>query len=92
MAEYTILSETQISVYQTPTTRVKQQVITYQAPGLAPRTVWIDSLTLPDIKYQIDNPGKSVPANVQAEGDKVRRAAFDADMAKISKTTAPRRI
>ena len=92
MAEYTILSEQSIEVYRTPGNKVRQQVITYQAEGFAPRTVWLDSSTLPDVVYQLANPGKAVPANVQAAGDAMRRAAFDADIAKIKASAPPRRI
>ena len=92
MAEYSILSEQQIETYKTPTEKIKQQVITYQTTGLAPRTVWLDSASLPDIAWQTKNPGKPVPADLQQQGDKVRRAAFDADVAKIAKAAPARKI
>ncbi len=92
MAEYTILSELSIEVYRTPGNKIRQQVITYQTEGFAPRTVWLDSSLLPDVVYQLANPGKGIPADIQAKGDAVRRAAFDADIAKIKLAAPPRKI
>ena len=87
-----ILSENQIEVYSTPGTRVKQQVITYLAEGLAPRTIWIDTPKLPDTAYALANPGKTVPKDLQTQGDALRRAAIEADIAKISKAPSARKI
>jgi hypothetical protein len=67
-------------------------VITYQATGLAPRTIWVNSDQLPDIAYQAKNPGKPVPADVQAAGDKIRRTLIEADIAKIAKVSPSRKI
>lgn len=87
-----ILSETEIEVFNSPTTSIKQRVITYQAPGLAPRTVWIDSPKLPDIVWSKDNPGKTVPSDIQAKGDALRRAMIEADINKVAKVQGPRSI
>lgn len=92
MAEYTIMSEQQIETYKTPTQKVQMTVITYQSPGLAPRTVWIESSTLPDVVYKLGNPGKSIPADLQSKGDMIRKANFDADIAKVAKAAPPRKI
>ena len=87
-----ILSENQIEIYNTPSTRIKQQVITYLAEGLAPRTVWIDSVNLPDVAFALANPGKTVTKELLAKGDTARRAAIEADIAKIGKAPAARKI
>ena len=87
-----ILSENQIEVYNTPGTRIKQQVITYLAEGLAPRTIWLDSVKLPDTAFVLANPGKTVPKNLQDQGDALRRAAIEADIARIGKVPAARKI
>ena len=90
--DISILSETEIEIYTTPEKRVKQRVITYQVEGFAPRTLWLDSEKLPDAAYQLKNPGKTVPADIQAKGDQVRRAAIEADIARLQKTAQPRKI
>ena len=87
-----ILSENQIEVYSTPGQRIKQQVITYLAEGLAPRTIWLDSVKLPDTAFALTNPGKTVTKDLQDKGDALRRAAIDADIAKIGKAPGPRKI
>ena len=87
-----ILSENQIEVYSTPGQRIKQQVITYLAEGLAPRTIWLDSVKLPDTAFALANPGKTVPKDLQDKGDALRRAAIEADIAKIGKAPQPRKI
>jgi hypothetical protein len=87
-----ILSENQIEVYNTPGTRIKQQVITYLAEGLAPRTIWLDTVKLPDTAFALANPGKTVPKDLLAQGDALRRAAIEADISKISKAPAARKI
>jgi hypothetical protein len=92
MQEIQVLSETEIEVYSTPDKKVKQKVITYLAPGLAPRTLWIDSDKLPDAAWQKANPGKPVPADIQAKGDAVRRAAIEADIKMRSQAPQPRKI
>ena len=90
--ELSILSEHEIEVYTTPDKRVKQRVVTYLAEGFAPRTIWLDSEKLPDAAWQLKNPGKPVPADVQAKGDAVRRAAIEADLAKLQQVAQPRKI
>jgi hypothetical protein len=92
MADITILSENQIETYSTPGTKIKQQVITYLSPGLAPRTIWLDSVKLPDTAFALANPGKPIPKDVQAAGDALRRAAIEADIAKIAKAPTARKI
>ncbi len=92
MAEISILSEHEIEVYTTPDKRVKQRVITYQVEGFVPRTLWIDSDKLPDAAYALKNPGKPVPADVQAKGDAVRRAAVEADISRLKQAPQPRKI
>lgn len=92
MAEIQILSENQIEVYSTPDKRVKQEVITYLVDGMAPRTLWLDSAKLPDVAFALVNPGKPVPANLITQGDALRRAAIEADIARISKAPQPRKI
>jgi len=92
MAEISILSEHEIEVYATPDRRVKQRVIIYQVEGFAPRTLWVDSDKLPDAAYILKNPGKPVPPDVQARGDAVRRAAAEADIARIKQAPGPRKI
>ena len=90
--DITILSENQIEVYSTPGNRIKQQVITYLAEGLAPRTIWLDTVKLPDTSFALANPGKAVPADLVAKGDALRRAAIEADIARIGKAPQPRKI
>lgn len=90
--EIEILSEHEIEVYTTPEKRVKQRVITYKVEGLAPRTLWLDSEKLPDAAYQLKNPGKAVPADIQAKGDAVRRQAIEADIARLKELPQPRKI
>ncbi len=90
--EISILSEHEIEVYSTPDKRVKQRVITYQVEGFAPRTLWLDSEKLPDVVWQKTNPGKPVPADVQAKGDALRRAAIEADIARLKTAPQPRKI
>lgn len=90
--EISILSETEITVYPTPGTAVKQRVITYQAEGLAPRIIYIDAPKLPDVVYAQANPGKTVPADVQGKGDAIRRAAIEADIKKAASMPGPRKI
>ena len=92
MAEIRILTEIQIETYRNPNERIKQQVITYQYDTLAPRTIWIDAAVLPDVAYELKNPGKPVPADVRAQGDKARRERIEAEIAKISQATKPRTI
>lgn len=92
MVEYSILTEQRLEIYKDVSTKVWQRVITYQTEGFAPRTVWIDEDHLPDAVYAAKNPGKPVPADLQAQGDKIRRAAFDADIAKIKNSPQPRKI
>jgi len=92
MAEISILSESQIETYQTPDRKVRQQVITYQVASMAPRTVWVDAEKLPDVVYRAANPGKAVPADVQSKGDQVRRAAIEAEIAKITAGPGARKI
>jgi len=92
MADYTILSEQRLEIYKDINTKIWQRVITYQAEGFAPRTVWIDESALPDAVWQLKNSGKTVPSDIQAQSDKIRRAYFDADIAKIKSTPAPRKI
>lgn len=90
--EFSILSEHEIEIYSSPDVKVKQRVITYQAEGLAPRTIWLDAPTLPDAVYQAKNPGKAVPAEIQAKGDALRRAAMEADIARVKSMPGPRKI
>lgn len=90
--EISIIAEHEIEVYTTPDKRVKQRVITYQVEGFAPRTLWLDSEKLPDAAYALKNPGKPVPADIQAKGDSVRRAAIEADIAELQKAAQPRKI
>jgi hypothetical protein len=90
--EISVLSENEIETYSTPDRKVKQRVIVYQAEGLAPRTLWIDSEKLPDVAWQLKNPLKPVPADVQAKGDAVRRAACEADIARLKQVPPPRKI
>jgi len=90
--EISIVSEVQINTFKGPGLPTKQQVITYQAEGLAPRTVWVDTDKIADVQFLMTNPGKTVPADVQAKGDAVRRAAIEADIAKIKGTKGPRKI
>ena len=90
--EIKILSEPEIEIYATPDKKIKQRVMTYQAEGYAPRTIWIDSDKLPDIVYQAKNPGKPVPADIQAKGDALRRAAAEADIAKLKEAPQSRKI
>ncbi len=90
--ELSIISETEIEAYTTPDKRVKQRVVTYQAEGMAPRTLWIDSEKLPDAAFALKNPGKPVPADIQAKGDTIRRAAIEADIARIKAAPQPRKI
>jgi hypothetical protein len=92
VGEIKIIAETQIETFTGPGLKAKQQVITYQVEGLAPRTVWVDSTTLPDITWRAKNPGKPVPVDVQAAGDKVRRSLIEAEISKISKAPGPRSI
>ncbi len=92
MAAIKIISEVEMGVYSTPDHRTLQRVITYQAEGLAPRTLWLDSEKLPDAAYALKNPGKPVPPNIQAAGDQIRRAAIEADIAKIKTAPGPRTI
>lgn len=90
--EIEILSETEIEVYTTPDKRVKQRVLTYKIEGMAPRTLWLDSEKLPDAAFKLANPGKPVPADIQAKGDQVRRQAVEADIARIKQAPQPRKI
>ena len=92
MVEYSILTEQRLEIYKDVSTKIWQRVITYQTEGFAPRTVWIDEDKLADAVYEVKNPGKPVPANIQAQGDAVRRAAFDADIAKIKASPQARKI
>ncbi len=87
-----ILSETEIPTYKTPDEITRQRVITYQVEGFAPRTLWLDSEKLPDASWQKANPGKAVPADVQAKGDALRRAAIEADIARLKTAPMPRKI
>lgn len=90
--EIRVLSETEIEIYSTPDKKIKQRVLTYQAEGFAPRTVWLDADKLPDVAWQKDNPSKAAPADIQAKGDAVRRAAAEADIAKLKTAPQPRKI
>lgn len=92
MIDIDILTEHEITVYTTPDKRVKQRVITYQVPGMAPRTVWVDRDKLPDLAFQDTNPGQPVPDDVLKQGDQVRRAAVEADIESIKKAPGPRRL
>ena len=90
--EIKILTESEIGIYVTPDKKTLQRVITYQAEGFAPRTIWLDSDKLPDAAFVINNPGKPVPKMLQDQGDKLRRAAIEADIAKIKTAPGPRTI
>lgn len=92
MAEISIISERDIEAYTSPFVKTKQRVITYQAAGLGLRTIWIPSDSLPDVVYLTANPGKAVPAATQSKSDAVRRAAIEADIAKLKTVTPPRKI
>lgn len=92
MAELKIISETEIETYATPNTKIRQRVITYQAEGFAPRTMWIDADKLADAVWLKANPGKPVPAAELAKGDAIRRATAEADIAKLKQAVAPRKI
>jgi len=82
--EIKILKEEQIGIYSTPDVKTLQQVITYQTPGMAPRTLWVDTVKLPDTAWLLKNPAGKVPATVQAEADKVRRTLIEADVKRIT--------
>ena len=90
--EINILSESELEVYTTPDQKTKQRVITYQVAGFAPRALWIDVSKLPDVAWQLANPGKPVPANIQAQGDAARRQAVEADLARLKQVPQPRKI
>jgi hypothetical protein len=90
--EISILSENEIEVYNTPDRRIKQRVMTYQAEGFAPRTLWLDSDKLPDAAFMLKNPGKPVPTNLQAQGDALRRAAAEADINSLKSAPGARKI
>ncbi len=90
--ELSIISETEIEAYTTPDKRVKQRVITYQAEGMAPRTLWIDSEKLPDAAFLLASPPKKITPDIQAKGDAVRRAAIEADIARLKAAPQPRKI
>ena len=92
MFDIDILTEHEITVYTTPDKRVKQRVITYQVPGMAPRTVWVDRDKLPDLAWQDEHPGEAIPEAIQTQGDAVRRAAVEADIENIKKAPGPRRL
>ena len=92
MAEVRILAESIVDTYPAPDRRVRETMITYQAEGMAPRLIAVESDKLPDYTYRVANPGKPVPADVQAKGDTVRKQAIDADMAKLKQAPQPRRI
>ena len=92
MIEIKILNEHTISTYPAPDKLVRQQVITYQVPGMAPRTIWLDTAKLPDSSYSQDNPGKPIPKAIQDQGDKVRRAAIEADLSRIKEQSKIRSI
>jgi len=90
--EIDIISEHEITVYSSPERKVRQRVITYKTPEMAPRTIWLDSVKLPDAKYQIDNPGKTPPPDLQALGDAIRKKAIEADIKKFTSLPPPRRL
>ena len=92
MVEYSILTEQRLEIYKDISTKAWQRVITYQTEGFAPRTVWIDEDKLVDAVYEGKNPGKPIPANIQTQGDAVRRAAFDTDIARIKAAPQARKI
>lgn len=92
MPEVEILEEHEVELYTTPDTKVKQRVITYKAEGLAPRTLWLDSVKLADAKYSLDNPGKAIPPEVQAKGDATRKAAIMADIKRRTQAPPPRKL
>ncbi len=92
MVEITILSENPIVDYVSPDQQVRKQLIMYQVEGWALRQVRIDTDKLPDVVFRQKNPGKAVPASVQAEGDKMRRATIEAEIAKLTACPGPRRI
>lgn len=92
MAEISLLSESQIETYVSPDRKVRQQVITYQVAGMAPRTIWVESDKLPDVVYRAEHQGKAPPPAVQAQGDAVRRAAIEVELAKIGQAAGPRKI
>ena len=92
MVEYNILTEQRLEIYRSAELKGWQRAITYQTEGFAPRTVWIDEEKLPDAVWEAKNPGKPVPADLQAQGDKVRRATFDADIARIKAAPQARKI
>ena len=92
MPEVEILDEHEVEIYTSPETKVKQRVITYKAEGLAPRTIWLDSSKLADAKYQLENPGKSVPPEIQAKGDATRKTAIMADIKRMSTLPPARKL
>lgn len=92
MVDIDILTENEIEIYTKPDVKVKMRVITYQVEGMAPRTVWVDRSKLPELAYQDKNPGKPVPAEVQKQGDLVRRQAIEADIERLNQAPKPRRL
>jgi len=90
--EIKILTESEIGIYLTPDKKTMQRVITYQTTGFAPRTIWLDSDKLPDAAYLLAHPGTPVPKALQDQGDKLRRAAIEADIARIKNSPGPRTI
>jgi len=92
VVEYNILTEQRLEIYKDVSIKIWQRVITYQTEGFAPRTVWIDEDKLADAVFEAKNPGKPIPANIQTQGDAVRRAAFDADIARIKAVPQARKI
>ncbi len=92
MVDLRILSETEIETYSTPDTKLKRRVITYQAEGFAPRTIWLDADKLPDVVWQKANQAKPIPADVQVKGDILRRKAAEADLDTIKTAPQPRKI
>ena len=92
MIDIDILRETEIEIYTKPDLKVIQRVITYQVEGMAPRTVWVDRSKLPDLAWQDKNPGKPIPADIQKQGDLVRRQAIEADIERLKQAPKPRRL
>ena len=92
MVDIDILTENEIEIYTTPEAKTKQRVITYQVEGMAPRTVWVDRSKLPDLAWEDKNPGKPIPAEVQKQGDLVRRQAIEADQERLRQAPKPRRL
>ena len=87
-----ILSERVIPTSPAPGESQPSVAVTYQLSPLPPSVLFIAAEELPDVQWQLDNPGKAdVPKDLRDKGDQVRRQRIE-QLADRGRADEPRTI